>query len=124
MISGTLRFRRCEGHARKIPLRPRHPCSTSSRLLRLLLAVVEGTRRMADLINNAIAALDKKSKQARRAVAGLDTGARLFGCIVLAPIILVGLVYAGIALYSTFGWLAAIPLWAVAIMVLLFLIYL
>ena len=108
----------------KFSFDPHHPCSTSSRPLRLLLAVVEGTRRMADLISNAVAVLDKKSKEARRVLAGLDTGARLFGYIVLAPIILVGLVYAGIALYSTFGWLAAIPLWAVAIIVLLFLIYL
>ena len=62
-------------------------------------------------------AIDK----ARRALAGLDTGARLFVYIVLAPIILVGLVYAGITLYSAFGWLAAIPLWVAAIIVLLFL---
>ena len=79
---------------------------------------------MADLISNAIAAVDKKSRETRRAPARLDTAARLFGYIVLAPIILVGIVYAGIALYSTFGWLATTPLWAAAIIVLLFLIYL
>jgi len=72
---------------------------------------------MADLISNAI----KKSKEARRALAKLDTGPRLFVYIVLAPIILVGIVYASIALYSAFGWLATIPLWATGIIVLLFL---
>ena len=46
-------------------------------------------------------AIDK----ARRALAGLDTGARLFVYIVLAPIILVGAVLVSVALYFIFGWL-------------------
>ena len=78
---------------------------------------------MADLISNAIAALDKKSERVRRSLARLDTGARLFGYIVLAPIILVGIVYAVITVHSTFGWLAATPLWAAGIIILLFLIF-
>jgi hypothetical protein len=86
--------------------------------------MVDAQKDMADLLSNAIAALDKMSKEARRALPPLDTGARLFVYIVLAPIILIGIAYAGIALYSKFGWLATIPSWAAAVIVLLLLIYL
>ena len=49
---------------------------------------------------------------------------RTLGYVVLAPIALIVAVFAGLALFSVFGWLATIPSWAAVIIVLLVLIYL
>ena len=84
----------------------------------------------ADVENERLALEDAIDKVEADAVADTskeleDYGAtaKAWGYILLAPIIFVGAVIASVALYSTFGWFATIPLWAAAIIVLLLLIY-